>query len=453
LIYLFTWFTNQYLNRLYFSVAQWSQTVSLAGALLAFLAVALIATFRPRLVRINIIVAFAIALYLTGAAFMASAVASDAGWLLALGGFLSNLGAALVRVFACVPLIKLSFRQCATCVACAALAFYAVKAVLEPFAGGAGYMVFLLSTPVTLLLTYSLTKQALVLTQSFLPPATLSVTEPKAFLPFSHVFFVTLFFFYISCGFTSSFNSDAGTPVSTLPAAIPVAAVAIWVLFARKMPTDSVYKVSCLLIFTGFLALILPQFSASTVPNILMAAGVNCSKMLVFYMLAAIGKRNPINALAIFGWGEFAYNAGITVGTSLGNFSTGLIATDYQQMALVVAIFVTFFFAFNLFILRSFSFEGTVQGVESFREPKVTEKNEPQLSDFIDEQCSKVSAGFNLTKREAEVLSLLAHGRNVPYIENLLIISHNTVRTHIKHIYIKLGLHSQQELIDMVETY
>ena len=31
------------------------------------------------------------------------------------------------------------------------------------------------------------------------------------------------------------------------------------------------------------------------------------------------------------------------------------------------------------------------------------------------------------------------------------VVSRNTVTSHIKHIYAKLGVHSQQELIDLVE--
>ncbi len=51
------------------------------------------------------------------------------------------------------------------------------------------------------------------------------------------------------------------------------------------------------------------------------------------------------------------------------------------------------------------------------------------------------------------MFKLLAKGRNVPFIEEELVISRNTIKTHIKHIYQKMDLHSQQELIDMVETY
>lgn len=69
--------------------------------------------------------------------------------------------------------------------------------------------------------------------------------------------------------------------------------------------------------------------------------------------------------------------------------------------------------------------------------------------DQLDENCAHLSDEFGLTAREREVFVLLAHGRNGRYIMDHLIISRNTAKSHIKHIYSKLGVHSHQELIDL----
>ncbi len=44
----------------------------------------------------------------------------------------------------------------------------------------------------------------------------------------------------------------------------------------------------------------------------------------------------------------------------------------------------------------------------------------------------------------------MARGRNRDYIQEALVISKNTVKVHVKHIYQKMDVHSHQELIDMV---
>ncbi|WP_080799801.1 helix-turn-helix transcriptional regulator [Arabiibacter massiliensis] len=58
---------------------------------------------------------------------------------------------------------------------------------------------------------------------------------------------------------------------------------------------------------------------------------------------------------------------------------------------------------------------------------------------------------FGLTNREAEVLALLAEGRSSSYIAESLVLSENTVRSYVKNIYQKLGVHSKQDLIDFMK--
>lgn len=65
--------------------------------------------------------------------------------------------------------------------------------------------------------------------------------------------------------------------------------------------------------------------------------------------------------------------------------------------------------------------------------------------------CKEIAVEANLTQREAEVFTLLAKGRNLRFIEKELFISRDTVKSHLKKIYRKLDIHSQQELINLVE--
>ena len=64
--------------------------------------------------------------------------------------------------------------------------------------------------------------------------------------------------------------------------------------------------------------------------------------------------------------------------------------------------------------------------------------------------CQKLALENGLTRREAEILGLIAMGRSAKYIADELLISYNTTRTHIRHVYEKLNIHAKQELIDLV---
>ena len=67
-------------------------------------------------------------------------------------------------------------------------------------------------------------------------------------------------------------------------------------------------------------------------------------------------------------------------------------------------------------------------------------------------RCYEVSERFGLSERQTEVLFLIGQGRNAEYVANSLTISVSTVQTHIRNIYQKLGVHSRQELLDLIEN-
>lgn len=67
------------------------------------------------------------------------------------------------------------------------------------------------------------------------------------------------------------------------------------------------------------------------------------------------------------------------------------------------------------------------------------------------DRCNAIIEKGNLTPRESEVFLCLAKGRNTEYIQGKLFISASTARTHILHIYRKLEINSQQQLIDLVD--
>ena len=61
-----------------------------------------------------------------------------------------------------------------------------------------------------------------------------------------------------------------------------------------------------------------------------------------------------------------------------------------------------------------------------------------------------LAEAFALTAREEEVLVLLMQGKKPQQIERELYVANSTVKTHIKHLYRKLDVHSRQELMDLM---
>lgn len=68
------------------------------------------------------------------------------------------------------------------------------------------------------------------------------------------------------------------------------------------------------------------------------------------------------------------------------------------------------------------------------------------------EAAEELAEEFALSKRESEVMLLLAKGETLADIARELSISENTARTYIKRIYGKLEVHSKQDIIDLCRS-
>ena len=113
-------------------------------------------------------------------------------------------------------------------------------------------------------------------------------------------------------------------------------------------------------------------------------------------------------------------------------------AADYEKRSQAEPL-LRFFDEDDLFDLRDD--EPAVEVVETTR-----------LEDPLEEAIEIVAMEYHLSSREYEVLTYLAHGRNAEYIAKKLVISMATAKSHTYNIYTKLGVHSRQELMDLVES-
>jgi DNA-binding CsgD family transcriptional regulator len=65
--------------------------------------------------------------------------------------------------------------------------------------------------------------------------------------------------------------------------------------------------------------------------------------------------------------------------------------------------------------------------------------------------CRALSEHFGLTSREEEIVEMIAYGDTRSRIAEKLTVSRNTVNTHAKHGYAKLGISSRAELLESIE--
>lgn len=103
--------------------------------------------------------------------------------------------------------------------------------------------------------------------------------------------------------------------------------------------------------------------------------------------------------------------------------------------ALIVAVLVIYLFVFTESdVLRLFE-----------KSRKLTPK------EIMERRCMLVAERYELSPRETEVLTLLSQGRSAPHIANQLYLSQGTINMYLHKTYRKLGVHSKQEALDIVE--
>ena len=88
--------------------------------------------------------------------------------------------------------------------------------------------------------------------------------------------------------------------------------------------------------------------------------------------------------------------------------------------------------------------------------PRLLDDLTPQVPDPVgvadrERGVEVVVARYGLTEREAEVMCLISRGRSKSFIAEALCISENTVKSHWKALYEKLGVHSKQEMLDLID--
>ena len=163
-------------------------------------------------------------------------------------------------------------------------------------------------------------------------------------------------------------------------------------------------------------------------------------------MLIAVAVRNSRGAVAAFAWGRGVSSLGSTLGATLGVRANALAGMGTPLFDLFAAALILLFVGYALIGLRRFSFREVIDGVT----PVETAVVEAPKATF-DERCRALASQYSLTPRELEVFQMLARGRDRAYIQEQLVVSRNTVKAHVKHIYAKLDIHSHQDLIDLVE--
>ena len=221
---------------------------------------------------------------------------------------------------------------------------------------------------------------------------------------------------------------------------------------------DVLFYLAFALLLGGLLLVLLDSDRCALPASVALLCGSGVYDELTDLTLCAVAARNRSNALPTIAWGYAVYYLGICVGAQTGLLVTARLGGDGLVGRAVVAALVMALVLYALVSLRRFGFDQTIAGVEKDVSRAGTTTGDAGSSagdvertiDLTDARCRELAASLGLTPRETDVFRLLARGNNTLRIQDELGITKNTLKYHVRHIYEKAGVHSQQELIDLL---
>ena len=165
-----------------------------------------------------------------------------------------------------------------------------------------------------------------------------------------------------------------------------------------------------------------------------------------FFSLGSIvvARKTSVNIHYIVAVGMILSSAALTAGSIVGNIIKATVVFDSFVYSLITVVAFALLTASTLWIGDDKE-AAMVWGMERKLPPK--RFNELMLA----KKTGVLAHRHSLTRRESEVLLLLAQGCTPLAIAHDESISLNTVRTHIAHIHRKLDIHNQEELADLLK--
>lgn len=222
----------------------------------------------------------------------------------------------------------------------------------------------------------------------------------------------------------------------SLAAAIAVAALAVFVSFMQKSSAKN-YSVFYGVAFPFATLLLLASLLAGD-------SGIHGAFVWVlgfsYYFALALVELCSITALV-----SIAQTNGVSSSSAIlakfavyacGTFVGKLtyFAFGQQSVNTILCIVLMSYIAYNIFVLARNQIEDTKHSAASALE---------SVADAMGER-------FGLTAREREILVCLLEGRTYEGTGRALFISASTVKTHVKHVYEKMGVKNRDELVEMI---
>lgn len=304
----------------------------------------------------------------------------------------------------------------------------------------------------------------------------LELTNPLSSLRPPNLLFFATFLVPFAYNFLSVFGIP-GLSARRLIVVFLMFVLLYLLLIQREGQEDRLFSLAVIFIMAGLLIAPLQLRRDNFVSHTFLFLGSSCFDTLLWLLMYSLGRRNVVAMMFFFGVAESLGALGRVAGVGLGKHALSLVDSNLHGTQSIMLYLALAFFLFIWLGFKRFSFTRAIRGVEAIEETGAARiaiagnagttgeagiveaagaagVEAPQTesqSERYAQRCRELAARGSLTPREVEVFELLVRGRNARFIMDDLHITRNTAKAHIAHIYTKLGVHSHQELLSLVE--
>lgn len=256
--------------------------------------------------------------------------------------------------------------------------------------------------------------------------------------------------FYFMSGLMMQVSGQQQLPLATvqqtsiITSAIVVALLLLPAIFMKKLFNIArLYKMALPLSAAGFLLLPILWNAAGGIVNAFAQLGTMVAGIILWCMLADMARDTRLPSTLVFSIALACTNAAHLAGLLVGFFSSARFTSGDLTLTVVALVSLYLLSMLSLLLFK----EHEVHPEETAIPSSTVVVHEEQ---WFAARCDQIATDHELTSRETEIFALLAQGRTVHGISEKLFVSENTVKSHIKSIYQKLGIHLRSELIELV---
>lgn len=246
-------------------------------------------------------------------------------------------------------------------------------------------------------------------------------------------------------GSTNGILTTDSRLMTIVPSLVIAGIMTVW-CFAATWSSDTEFSMFSFLavaaVFGFVVVILLNQYDLPFSTKRIAVASEHCQELLCFMVLVSTCIRKRLSPLvAVIAFLAACFLVPRFAANDLVYFAGAGITLDASGSMATVSAAVIFVFTVLIVVLL-------MRYGKQYRE-----QGRGQESDRLAERCERLARTGGLSKRETETLVCLCEGMSVRDVAETMCIAESTVKTHVKHIYEKLDVHSRRDLSQLVDGY